>query len=225
MPLFEYRCAGGHLTEELLPVPAASVACGACGAAAPLAVSLPSRGHVRGGTDGGKDAAPPPRVDAVTTVEERDGFRVVSVGQRGFRVQEYHCPACGKRDLATWRGGEPEPGAPACCGRGMDRVVGAADIDWFTRATQGSVNGLYDRAAGRWFASKAERKAWMDANGLEDGGDVDFDAVARRRAERERREDDAVREAMDAYDRDPALLRLRDQGRVRDWAPWRPAPR
>jgi cytochrome c1 len=224
MPLFEFECPGGHVTEELMAESVPDHPC-ACGQPGRLRLSLPARGKVVGGTDGGHDAPLRAKADAVTTVVEiAVDTRVVTVGQRGFKVYNYKCVTCGKPGMDVVRR-DSEPVVPECCGVAMSPVVSVADVDWFTKAASGSLNGVYDRCAGRWFASKADRKAWMVANGMEDWNDVNNDDITRRRSERERKEDDYVESVLAGYDRDPLLLKMRDAGQIRDWEPFRPTRR
>jgi hypothetical protein len=109
VPVYTFRCGLGHDTGWLGRFDARPVLvpCGACGTLASLAVSLPARGLVRGGTDGGKGEGTVARPPG--TVETRPG-----VFERGQSIADtlrpWACGACGKRG---WDDDVPAE-CPAC---------------------------------------------------------------------------------------------------------------
>lgn len=206
MPLYEYRCQDGHVETHLRRDKPAGLPC-FCGKDSAPIVSLTAIGSVRGSATPVKASAP-----SRPTVRE--------VGHSLILI-DWCCPAC-KATAYDVYASRPES-KPACaCGATMSEVIGAPDVDWFTKACEGNPQGLWSQAAGRFFTSKADRQQWMDTNGFMDGNDVSSDDILRKGSEKRRDNDEYCETMCDEFDRDPAIQRLRDEGRVRGWDHLRP---
>lgn len=207
MPLYEYRCPDGHLRSELRRMfdREAPLTC-ECGLPATPILSVTAPGKVVGST---------------TPVKAQGAERpVIRETGHSLTLIDWSC-TCGQKSYEVYDG-RPEA-APVCaCGLTMSEVIGVPEVDWFTKAASGNVNGIWCDAAGRYFTSKGDRQRWMDENNLMDWNDLDDDAVYRKASERSRENDEYCARMTDEFDHDPALLRLREEGRIPDWNNMRP---
>lgn len=208
MPLYEYKCPSGHVQTEIRKMAERElpVRC-ACGADAAPILSLPAVGKVAGSKNPVRaQVKPRPTINEI-------GHSMVLI--------DWKCPECATTTYEVYDA-RPEAGPMCACGAQMREVVGVPDVDWFTKASSGSPNGLWSYAAQRFFTSKADRQLWMDKNNLMDGNDVDSDAILRKGSEKRRANDEYCADMCSEFDRDPAIRRLRDEGRVQSWDTLRP---
>lgn len=204
MPLYEYRCEQGHVTDLLRPMAQGNdpAACGTCGAEAHRIVSLTAVGVVKG-------SSTPVR----TKTTPRPGFVEVSPGvwEKGSsidasKVVDWRCAGCGKVGVAV-----DEP-LPECCGEVAPYVnEKVAHKDWFP------VGGYFDRGLGVYFNSRTERSEYAKAHGLVEGSGINDDterALSIRAAE-ERKVDDfwleECRQAAAAGERDAVPQWIKDE--------------
>lgn len=206
MPLFPYRCQQGHESDwwgkyDAKPL---TILC-ACGEPAAPSIALPARGLVRGGTDGGKGE----------TRENRTGFVEESPGVwtkgKGLDLTVYPwvctCGAKGYADAAT----------PTECPKCEGGTVTAREIEWgksWWDAQGFGSTGYFDRGAGRWFTSMAERRAWADANNMVEVSGVadDTDAIVRKESERNAALDEFWREQLRENAMDPEYQAMKARG-------------
>lgn len=210
MPIYSFRCGQGHETEWVGRFDARPVLlpCASCGTPAEVAVALPARGFVVGGTDGGKGegtmARPPGTVETCPGVFER-GQSIADT------LRPWGCGACGKRG---WDDDVPTS-CPSCASTSVHERAREFVRDWWDAEGFGST-GYYDRGAGRWFYSRAERKKWADDNGMIEVAGVNDDTCRAVRKENERLTEMDIfwREHFREMDQDPEYRQMKARGIV-----------
>ena len=212
MPLYSYRCAAGHEQEWLGRFEARPPAlpCG-CGVVAALVVSLPGRGVVRGGPAGGKGE--PQRSHAGFTEESPGVWTKGAV--REIKVTPYLCGGCGHKG---W-GDDVVPAACETCGS-TDVRERAVDWhrSWWDAEGFNATGGYFDRGAGLWFSTRAERDTWAKENGMVESAGVNDDTgrAVRKESERQRELCEFWRGELRERDADTEYRRLVELGKAPD---------
>jgi ribosomal protein L37E len=211
MPLYAFRCKSAHEQEWLGRFDArpAFLPC-SCGEVAFPAPALTSPGIVRGGTDGGKGEAPRSREGFV---EESPGVWVKGKAL-DLSLVAWACESCGKKG---WDDAMPGT-CPACSSASVKLRDVEWTREWWEAEGFSSSGGYYDRGAGRWFSSKAERRKWADENGMVEiaGVNDDTDKAVRKESERQDAMLEFWRQELRERDADPEYRAARDRGLVPD---------